>query len=617
MGTVAGLRLTVIGTGYLGATHAACMAEEGFHVLGMDSDQGKIERLSAGELPFYEPGLEELLRGNLDSGRLRFTTSYEEAAGFGDVHFICVGTPQKAGEHAADLTYLDEAVGSLAPFLERRCLVAGKSTVPVGTAARQAEELHRLAPVGKDAVLAWNPEFLREGFAVQDTMCPDRIVVGLPRDHETASWAEKMLREVYAPMTSQGAAFFVADYPTAELVKVAANAFLATKISFINAMAEICEVADGDVTLLADALASDSRIGGQFLSPGLGFGGGCLPKDIRAFIARAGELGADRSLAFLREVDEINMRRRTRVVDLTRQALGGSFSDRRVGVLGATFKPGSDDIRDSPALDVAASISAGGAEVTVYDPQAHASARYSYPSLDFRDSVPQALRDTHAVLVLTDWEEFSFLCPRSLSRIVAEQNVIDGRHILDREHWENAGWIYLAPGRPAGVAGLRDLPVRYERAEQWTAETTADTEQAPAAAVVAPSGCVRIGFGSSAHIHERALDEFGVHTIAVLEIDPERRRTAEVAGVPVVSSYAEAADLRPGFWDVCTPTATHIEVLEQVIAADPGADILIEKPICDFADVPRLRALLGNHHGRMVVNENYSGDLREFLVREW
>jgi nucleotide sugar dehydrogenase len=611
MDSLPGLRLTVIGTGYLGVTHAACMAEQGFHVLGMDSDEGKIDRLAAGELPFYEPGLEELVQGNLESGRLRFTASYEEAADFGDIHFICVGTPAKHNGHAADLTYMDRAVGSLAPYLDRRCLVAGKSTVPVGTAARLAAELHRCAPAGEDVVLAWNPEFLREGFAVRDTMCPDRIVIGVPRDHETASWAEKMLRDVYVPMTSQGADFFVADYSTAELVKLAANSFLATKISFINAMAEICELTGGDVRMLADALACDNRINGQFLRPGLGFGGGCLPKDIRAFMARAGELGAERSLAFLREVDEINTRRRVRVVELTREALGGSFSDRRVGVLGATFKPDTDDIRDSPALDVAASISAGGAEVTVYDPRAPASARYSYPSLDFRDSVPQALRDAHAVLVLTDWEEFCLLCPLSLARIVAERNVIDGRHILDRDHWESAGWTYLAPGRPAGVGVRRPVVLRdpAEQADQAAEEAKEGAERAPAAqedvSAATPRTCVRIGFGTVARIHERALVELGVETIAVLETDSKQRTAAADAGVPIVSSYAEAAGRRPAFWDICTPTATHIEVLDQVIAADPAANILIEKPICDFANVPRLRAVLGRHRGRLVVNENY------------
>jgi UDPglucose 6-dehydrogenase len=310
-------RLTVLGTGYLGATHAACMAELGFEVLGLDVDAEKIARLQAGELPIYEPGLEDLLRRNLEAGRLRFTTSFEEAAEFGDVHFVCVGTPQKQGEYAADVSYLDAVVDALAPHLTRECLVVGKSTVPVGTAARLAERLTRLAPAGEQVELVWNPEFLREGFAVADTLRPDRIVIGVASEK-----AEKIMREVYEPMLSDGVPLVVTDYPTAELVKSAANAFLATKISFINAMAEVCEAAHADVKQLSAALSYDERIGGKFLNPGLGFGGGCLPKDIRAFMARAGELGADQALSFLREVDAINMRRRARMVDLARELAG-------------------------------------------------------------------------------------------------------------------------------------------------------------------------------------------------------------------------------------------------------------------------------------------------------
>jgi UDPglucose 6-dehydrogenase len=342
-------RLTVLGTGYLGATHAACMADLGFEVLGLDIDESKIARLRSGDLPIYEPGLEEVLRRNLENGRLRFTTSYEEVAEFGDVHFVCVGTPQKKGENAADVSYLDAVVESLAPHLTRECLVVGKSTVPVGTAQRLADKIVRLAPAGALAELAWNPEFLREGFAVQDTLKPDRIVLGV-----TSEKAEKVLRDVYAPLGD--IPMVVTDYPTSELVKSAANAFLATKISFINAMAEVCETAHADVKDLSLALSYDERIGGKFLNPGLGFGGGCLPKDIRAFMARAGELGADQALTFLREVDTINMRRRARMVDLARELAGGSFHGCTVGVLGAAFKPNSDDIRDSPALDVAVTI---------------------------------------------------------------------------------------------------------------------------------------------------------------------------------------------------------------------------------------------------------------------
>ncbi|MFE9104619.1 UDP-glucose dehydrogenase family protein [Actinomadura geliboluensis] len=441
-------RLTVIGTGYLGATHAACMADLGFEVLGLDVDAERIARLAAGDLPFYEPGLEPVLRRGLETGRLRFTTSYKEAAEFGDVHFLCVGTPQKAGEYAADMSYVDDAVASLAPLLNRPCLIVGKSTVPVGTAARLAEILARVAPVGGDAVLAWNPEFLREGFAVQDTLHPDRIVAGLPAEQGAAEHAEKVLREVYRTMIAEGTPFITADFPTAELVKVSANAFLATKISFINAMAEVCEAAHADVTKLSEALSYDDRIGGKFLGPGLGFGGGCLPKDIRAFMARAGELGADQALTFLREVDEINIRRRIRMVDLARQLLGGSFAGRTVGVLGAAFKPNSDDVRDSPALDVAASIRAQGAKVTVYDPQAMRNARRAQPTLEYGDSALSAARDAHVVLLLTEWPEFRGMDPAALAEAVAERNIVDGRNALDPERWRAAGWNYRALGRP-------------------------------------------------------------------------------------------------------------------------------------------------------------------------
>ncbi|MFF4241522.1 UDP-glucose dehydrogenase family protein [Actinomadura geliboluensis] len=441
-------RLTVIGTGYLGATHAACMADLGFEVLGLDVDAERIARLAAGDLPFYEPGLEPVLRRGLETGRLRFTTSYKEAAEFGDVHFLCVGTPQKAGEYAADMSYVDDAVASLAPLLNRPCLIVGKSTVPVGTAARLAETLARVAPVGGDAVLAWNPEFLREGFAVQDTLHPDRIVAGLPAEQGAAEHAEKVLREVYRTMIAEGTPFITADFPTAELVKVSANAFLATKISFINAMAEVCEAAHADVTKLSEALSYDDRIGGKFLGPGLGFGGGCLPKDIRAFMARAGELGADQALTFLREVDEINIRRRIRMVDLARQLLGGSFAGRTVGVLGAAFKPNSDDVRDSPALDVAASIRAQGAKVTVYDPQAMRNARRAQPTLEYGDSALSAARDAHVVLLLTEWPEFRGMDPAALAEAVAERNIVDGRNALDPERWRAAGWNYRALGRP-------------------------------------------------------------------------------------------------------------------------------------------------------------------------
>ena len=437
------LRMTVIGTGYLGATHAACMAELGHDVLGVDVDPDKVARLNAGETPFFEPGLEPVLRKNLEAGRLRFGTSFEEAGSFGDVHFVCVGTPQKKGEHAADLRYVDGATESLARHLDRPALVVGKSTVPVGTADRLADLIAATAPAGAAAELAWNPEFLREGYAVADTLHPDRLVVGVRSQH-----AEDVLREVYAGPIGAGTPFLTMDFATAELVKVAANAFLATKVSFINAMAEVCEAAGADVAQLADAIGYDPRIGRRFLNAGLGFGGGCLPKDIRAFMARAGELGASEALTFLREVDAINMRRRTRVVELAREQCDGSLLGKRVAVLGAAFKPDSDDVRDSPALNVAGQIQLQGAAVTVYDPEAMDNARALFPTLGFADSVVEACERADVVLLLTEWDEFKQLDPVALSPVVAQRRIIDGRNVLDAERWRVAGWTYRAMGRP-------------------------------------------------------------------------------------------------------------------------------------------------------------------------
>ncbi|PJJ02356.1 UDPglucose 6-dehydrogenase [Streptomyces sp. 2333.5] len=444
------LKITVIGTGYLGATHAAAMAELGFEVLGLDVVPEKIEMLQRGEVPMYEPGLEELLRRHVagiegSSGRLRFTTSYEEAGAFGDVHFICVNTPQKHGEYACDMSYVESAFDALAPHLTRPALVVGKSTVPVGSAARLAERLAAAAPAGAAVELAWNPEFLREGFAVQDTLHPDRIVVGVAGER-----GEELLREVYATPLAEGSPFIVMDYPTSELVKTSANSFLATKISFINAMAEVCEAANGDVVKLAEAIGHDERIGKKFLRAGIGFGGGCLPKDLRAFMARAGELGADQALTFLREIDSINMRRRGHMVELTREALGGGgFLGKRVAVLGATFKPDSDDVRDSPALNVAGQIHLQGGQVTVYDPKGMENARRVFPTLGYAETALEAVRGADVVLHLTEWREFRELDPAVLGDVVAERRILDGRNALDAALWRKAGWTYRALGRPS------------------------------------------------------------------------------------------------------------------------------------------------------------------------
>ncbi|QFG23529.1 UDP-glucose/GDP-mannose dehydrogenase family protein [Actinomadura sp. WMMB 499] len=434
-------RLTVIGTGYLGATHAICMAVLGFEVLGVDVDERKVGKLASGEVPFFEPGLPELLTKALESGRLRFTTSFEEAGRFGDVHFICVGTPQQPGSDAADLTYVDASVRALAPHLDRRTLVVGKSTVPVGTAKRLTGIVHELAPAGTDVELAWNPEFLREGFAVDDTMRPDRLVFGVASD-----WAYERLEAAFRPVLDLGTPVVRTDLATAELVKVAANSFLATKISYINAMAEVCEAVGADIKDLADSLALDDRIGGKFLKPGLGFGGGCLPKDIRAFAHRAEEIGVGQAVSFLREVDDINRRRRARTVDLVREMLGG-ISGKRIAAWGAAFKPNSDDIRDAPALDVARTMHGLGGHVRVFDPAALDNARRAFPELRYGDSAFDVARDADVVVLLTEWSDFREVDPDALAEVVRHKRIVDGRHALDADRWRAAGWEYRALGR--------------------------------------------------------------------------------------------------------------------------------------------------------------------------
>jgi UDPglucose 6-dehydrogenase len=436
------MRLSVIGCGYLGAVHAAAMASIGHEVVGIDVDERKIASLSNGEAPFFEPGLQEILSDGLASGRLRFSTDMADAAGAA-VHFIGVGTPQQKDGYAADLTYVNAAVDALIPHLAEGDIVAGKSTVPVGTAATLAE---RVTPTG--ATLVWNPEFLREGWAVQDTVDPDRLVAGVPAGPEGERAAD-ILREVYHPSVAKNTPFIITDLATAELVKVAANAFLATKISFINAMAEIAEVTGADVTTLADAIGHDARIGRRFLGAGIGFGGGCLPKDIRAFSARAEELGRGESVAFLREVDAINMRRRDRAVDLVVSAFGGSVFKKNITVLGAAFKPHSDDTRDSPALDVAVRLHGLGAWVTVTDPEAIENARRIHPQLNYVEDRDEALRAADAVIVVTEWDEYRReLDPAHAATLTTGRLIVDGRNCLDADAWRAAGWDYRGMGRP-------------------------------------------------------------------------------------------------------------------------------------------------------------------------
>ncbi len=442
------LRMTVIGTGYLGATHAACMAELGFEVLGVDVDKEKIDSLSRGELPIHEPGLPELLRKHTASGRLRFTTSFEEAGAFGDVHFIAVGTPQRAGEHAADMTYVDASVTAIARAATKDSLIVGKSTVPVGSARRLKGVVAAEARDGVTVNFAWNPEFLREGFAVEDTLRPDRLVIGT--DSEAA---EKTLREVYADALGRNTPFISTDFETAELVKVAANAFLATKISFINAFSEVTETVGGNIRTLADAIGLDARIGRKFLNAGIGFGGGCLPKDIRALQARVSELGLDSTMRFLNEMDEVNLRRRDRAVYVA-ETLLGTLAGKKVAVLGVAFKPNSDDVRDSPALDVAARLFNSGADVSVYDPAANANAAKRYPRLNYVDALATAVADADLVMLLTEWSEFVSIDPAELAAVVSHKRIVDGRNVLDHETWTAAGWDILSLGHKSDLLEL-------------------------------------------------------------------------------------------------------------------------------------------------------------------
>ena len=432
------LKLSVIGTGYLGATHAACMASLGFEVIGFDTESSKVDLLSKGKVPFYEPDLEELLAQQIKAKRLTFTNKVEDLSD-ADVHFICVGTPQIKNGNAADLTYVNSALESIAKYVKPGGLVVGKSTVPVGTATKLRNRLLELNP---KVDLAWNPEFLREGFAVEDTLRPNRLVVGVVTDS-----AEKILKEVYAVNLRENTPWVRADLPTAELVKVAANSFLATKISFINAMAEVCEASGGDVTVLAKAIGYDPRIGSRFLQAGIGFGGGCLPKDIRAFMARAEELGASQAVEFLKEIDAINLRARQRIIELVRKDLSDDLVGKKVAVLGAAFKPDSDDVRDSPALDISAQIQAAGAHVTVHDPKAISNAQKRFPGLSFSQDIDSTLKDAEIVLHLTEWKIYRDIDPTQIKKLVKTAIMIDGRNALDRELWRAAGWKFRALGR--------------------------------------------------------------------------------------------------------------------------------------------------------------------------
>ncbi|GGO93558.1 UDP-glucose 6-dehydrogenase [Nocardioides phosphati] len=437
-----GTVMSVFGCGYLGAVHAAAMVAVGHTVIGIEPNAQRRENLAEGRTPFFEPGFEELLGDAIATGRLRFTDD-PAAAAEATIHFLCVGTPQTAGQQKADLSYLEAAFTGLLPHLKAGDVIAGKSTVPANTAGLLNE---RVVEHGSGARLVWNPEFLREGYAIEDTLRPERVVIGVGDDAEDRAAGER-LAAAYAGLETDGP-LIVTDLVTAELAKVASNAYLATKISFINAMAELCDVAGADVSDLADIMGADSRIGRKFLNAGIGFGGGCLPKDIRAFMHRAGELGAADTLFFLREVDRINLQRREAVVELATVMLGGDLSGKRVTVLGAAFKPDSDDIRDSPSLAIAAALHGAGAHVRVTDPHAIRNAREASPQLDYVDDIEKACTEAELVVLLTEWRQFRDLDPAATGELVSGRKIIDGRNVLDAAAWRAAGWEYRCLGRP-------------------------------------------------------------------------------------------------------------------------------------------------------------------------
>ncbi|MFI9391714.1 UDP-glucose dehydrogenase family protein [Streptomyces bauhiniae] len=438
------MRVSVIGCGHLGIPHAAAMAELGHEVIGVDVDQAKVDRLNAGECPIYETGLPELLTRHTASGRLRFTTDISEAAGFAELHFIGVGTPIDADGRSYDTAQVFGAIRRLAPHLGRPCTIVGKSTVSVGTTAQVAALAQRLAPAGKGVEVVWNPEFLREGHAVEDTLRPDRLIAGV-----TTAEGEKAIRAVYAPIIDAGVPIFITDAQTAELAKGAANTYLGLKISYINAVADMCEAAGGDVARIVDILGIDPRIGSGGMRPGIGYGGGCLPKDVRAFTASARALGADAAAALLRAAEVINEQRTDVAFGLITRALDERpVSGARITVWGAAFKPGTNDVRESPALALAQTLQQAGGIVTVHDPQAVPTAMVRNPELEYTDDLAGSLDGADLVVLATEWTEYRSADPRTLAGRPANALLVDCRTTLDPEPWRAAGWTVHQLGRP-------------------------------------------------------------------------------------------------------------------------------------------------------------------------
>ncbi|GAA5230131.1 UDP-glucose dehydrogenase family protein [Arthrobacter cryoconiti] len=442
------MKVSVIGCGYLGAVHAATMASLGHTVVGLEPDATKVWALAQGLPPFHEPGLQELVQEGLISGRLEFTTEPSAVAG-SSVHFICVGTPQAKTAMDADLSQILAAIDALLPYLHPGDVVAGKSTVPVGTSELVSRRLE-----GSGAFLAWNPEFLRQGSAVSDSLHPERIVYGLPSGGNR-SRIQTVLDTVYAPLLDGGTPRIVTDWATAELIKSAANAFLAMKLSYINAVGELCEQVGADVVGLSLALGLDGRIGADYLKAGVGFGGGCLPKDLRSFRVQAKDHGVDSLEELLSLVDGINADARYRAGESALRMCGGSVVGRRIGVLGAAFKADTDDVRDSPALDIALQLAAEGAQVTVSDPRVPEHTWLAYPQLSFVRHAEQALRGAELAMLLTPWPEFVGLDPAETALLMSVPRMYDGRNALDPVAWKTAGWEYYGAGRGMALGSVQ------------------------------------------------------------------------------------------------------------------------------------------------------------------
>jgi len=433
------MRIAMIGTGYVGLVSGTCLADFGHHVTCVDKDQAKIDGLRAGQMPIWEPGLESLVKANVERGRLEFTTDLARALDGAEAVFIAVGTPSRRGDGHADLSYVFAAVEELAGLLKGPTVVVTKSTVPVGTGDKIAALLkEKGAPEGVS--VASNPEFLREGAAIADFKHPDRILVGSEDE-----FARHILAEIYRPLFLNRAPMLFTSRRTAELTKYAANAFLATKISFINEMADLCEAVDADVQDLARGIGLDNRIGAKFLHAGPGYGGSCFPKDTLALLRTAEDAGVSQRI--VSTVVEVNDRRKAAMADRVREALGGSVEGKAIGVLGLTFKPNTDDMRDAPSIPLIEGLLAGGASVTAFDPVGHEQAKPLLPGIAFAGSPEEVADGAEAVVIVTEWDEFRALDLKDIARRMRGRLLFDLRNIYDRADAEEAGLTYRGVGR--------------------------------------------------------------------------------------------------------------------------------------------------------------------------